>query len=754
MSLTVCLAPANTLAYPNGGGHLWVYLHWALALKALGCRVIWLEGIDVDDSDTSPAGRRRRRGGRAVDCVATLKTRLEPYGLADTLALYAMNGAAVPEDVAQGSLDLDAAAGADLLLNLWHSAPAPVVQRFRRSAFVDTDPGLLQIWMTTGAVDLAPHDIYFTIGETVGQPGAPFPDGGRAWLYTPPPIFLPEWPALPPSGPGRYTTVAHWWGGTFEYNGTTFCNEKRVSFLEYLDLPTRTPVPLELAVCLAEHYDEYRQLMEPKGWTLREAWDVSATPEAYRAYVQQSRGEFSCAKPAYVALQTAWVSDRTLCYLASGKPAVVQHTGPSRWLPNGEGLFRFRNMDDAVGALAAVEADYDRHCRAARALVEEHCDARRVVERVLERALHVGARVARARTVVDLQTGLRSALEQSGESGAAELSEALRDMLDGVDAAHGKLGLTRLKARVYRLEIGDGPWRSVVLKRLDPMVAARTRLVAERWLPALGLADRCARLLGTAAGRRGDGVWHVYEDLGDATLAAHPTPGRVAATVDLVAELHTRAARHPVLPDVRRHAANLGMEYFTANVRDAIAALEALAAAGMEPPQEHGAVAARLLERLYRLRDDGSRRARVFDDAAGPDTLLHGDLWPINVFVATRAACSGARLVDWDRLGVGPFSYDLSTLLFRLPPDQRPAILGRYRRAVGRAGWRLAPTPELQVLFDTAERARYANRIIWPALALVRERAAWGFPELAEVERWFRALDRSHKLGAYDLAPC
>src|SRR5207249_1600029 len=79
MSLTVCLAPANTVAYPNGGGHLWVYLNWALALKALGCRVIWLEGIDVDDSDTSPAGRRRRRGGRAVDCVATLKTRLEPY---------------------------------------------------------------------------------------------------------------------------------------------------------------------------------------------------------------------------------------------------------------------------------------------------------------------------------------------------------------------------------------------------------------------------------------------------------------------------------------------------------------------------------------------------------------------------------------------------------------------------------------------------------------------------------------------------
>src|SRR5256885_9103092 len=80
MSLTVCLAPANTVAYPNGGGPLWVYLHWALALKALGCRVIWLEGIDVDDRDTSPAGRRRRRRGPAVDRLPTLQTRPGPHG--------------------------------------------------------------------------------------------------------------------------------------------------------------------------------------------------------------------------------------------------------------------------------------------------------------------------------------------------------------------------------------------------------------------------------------------------------------------------------------------------------------------------------------------------------------------------------------------------------------------------------------------------------------------------------------------------
>jgi len=91
---------------------------------------------------------------------------------------------------------------------------------------------------------------------------------------------------------------------------------------------------------------------------------------------------------------------------------------------------------------------------------------------------------------------------------------------------------------------------------------------------------------------------------------------------------------------------------------------------------------------------------------------------------------------------VGPFSYDLSTFLFRFPPAERPWVLEYYRKAVTRAGWRLAPARELQLLFDTAERARYANRLIWPALALLQERADWGFPELAEVERWFRELDR------------
>jgi Ser/Thr protein kinase RdoA (MazF antagonist) len=338
---------------------------------------------------------------------------------------------------------------------------------------------------------------------------------------------------------------------------------------------------------------------------------------------------------------------------------------------------------------------------------------------------------------------LRSALEEHGEAPSAELYDLLWDLLGGSNPTGPMIGLRMLKSRVFRLEIETGaPYRSVVLKRLEPATAQRNRLLAERWLPALGLGDRCAGLLGSAADR-GEWIWQVYEDLGGETLAAGLDQERVRATVDLIAELHTRAAHHAVLPDVRKYGRSLGLPYFTENIGDALAALEALAGSGIEIPREYEGLTDRLLDRLGALLADAPRRARVFEEAAGPDTLLHGDLWTINVFVSATAGTLRARLVDWDRSGVGPFSYDLSTFLFRFPPGERPWIVQCYRDAVARKGWDLASSEELEVLFDTAERARYANRVIWPAQALVKERAAWGFPELAEVEQWFRNLDSS-----------
>ena len=117
--------------------------------------------------------------------------------------------------------------------------------------------------------------------------------------------------------------------------------------------------------------------MLEKGWRVRDAASISSTPWDYQEYIQHSRGEFSCVKPSCIKLQNAWMSDRTICYLASGKPAVMQYTGPSRFLPDAAGLFRFRDLEEAARGLETVAADYDRQGRLARTLVEDHFDARR-----------------------------------------------------------------------------------------------------------------------------------------------------------------------------------------------------------------------------------------------------------------------------------------------------------------------------------------------------------------------------------------
>jgi len=128
-------------------------------------------------------------------------------------------------------------------------------------------------------------------------------------------------------------------------------------------------------------------LLWDQGWRVRDSVAVASTPWDYQRYIQDSRGEFSCAKAHCIRLQNAWVSDRTLCYLATAKPAIVQYTGPSRILPHCEGLFRFKDPGEAAAHVRTALNDYERHCRSARALAEEHFDAKNVLRSVLERAL-------------------------------------------------------------------------------------------------------------------------------------------------------------------------------------------------------------------------------------------------------------------------------------------------------------------------------------------------------------------------------
>jgi hypothetical protein len=381
---TVVLSPCNVANFPEGGGHCWVYLQYAQGLRRLGCDVYWLERFD-------------RSGNPDWDArtLATFFERMGRYGLAGKTILYTCRGEpdeyiGVPRAEAEAVVRR-----ADLLLNFHYGIDSGLLSRFRRTALVDIDPGLLQFWISTGQLRVGRHDLYFTIGETVGTPAARFPDCGRAWRHIRPPVCLDWWPYAHDPGCAAFTTISSWWGAgkageeSWVTDGKDVCydNNKRIAFLAFVDLPRRTSQDLELALYLGEGDDADRKLLESHGWRVRHSREVAGSPEAYQAYVRSSRGEFSCAKPSCLKFQNAWVSDRTLCYLASGKPAVVQDTGPSSFLPSGEGLFRFSTPGEAAGALAAVNADYGRHCRAARAIAEAYFDAGPVLERLLNLAL-------------------------------------------------------------------------------------------------------------------------------------------------------------------------------------------------------------------------------------------------------------------------------------------------------------------------------------------------------------------------------
>lgn len=400
--ITAVVSVYKVANFPDGGGHFWVYMQYAQGLRRMGCDVYWLEQINLPgDSD---AGRR---------LLSTFYERMKRFGFEGKTLLYAVDRRR--RDAGSfhfiGCSWRDAAAvlrRADLLLNFHYAIDGRLLACARRTALVDIDPGLLQFWIGGGQLAVPPHDRYLTTGETVGTPAARFPDCGLPWIHIRPPVCLDLWPFYYNPRSEAFTTVSSWASTDYlkvSEGGETVLREntKRVAFLEFADLPRHTSRPLELALYLVD--DEAgrdgaggdleqagkdaadRACLERHGWRIRRSREVAGDPDTYRGYIQRSRGEFSCVKPSCVAFQNAWVSDRSLCYLASGKPVVVQHTGPSAYLPDGEGMFRFRSRDEAVAALERIERDYERQCRAARAIAERYFDSQRTLETVLDASL-------------------------------------------------------------------------------------------------------------------------------------------------------------------------------------------------------------------------------------------------------------------------------------------------------------------------------------------------------------------------------
>jgi len=370
--------------YPVGGV-AWDYGQYALGLERLGFEVYYLEDTGLDSYQ--PEARIYGPDyGYGLAFLQQSLAALSP-GLVERWHVRTPGGAThgLPQKDFR-----DVVAEAEVLLNV--SGSALMRDEYlpcRNKVLIDTDPGLTQLrnfprwdarpnWM--GTHGYRAHDHFFTYAELIGTAQCALPTLGLPWQPTRPPVVLDLWQPKPPEQ--RWTTVMSWRGlpEPIEYQGQRY-GGKELEFEKIEALPQQTSAALEVAVGGSAPIGHWRAL----GWSVIDSLSVSATMEDYRAYIERSRGEFSVAKNTYVAMHCGWFSCRTACYLAAGRPAVIQDTGFSRLFPCGAGVVAFSTLEGAAAGLEKIEADYPRHRNEARAFAEAHFACERVLGDLLTR---------------------------------------------------------------------------------------------------------------------------------------------------------------------------------------------------------------------------------------------------------------------------------------------------------------------------------------------------------------------------------
>jgi hypothetical protein len=275
----------------------------------------------------------------------------------------------------------------DLLINIsGHLPPGSPLMRVPRRAYIDVDPGFTQIWAHQADLGLDRHNLFFTVGQNVGRPEFKIPTLGIEWVPTLPPVNLDAWPAVIDEKYQRFSTVADWRGSQNAIFEEEYYGTKRDEFVRFLSVPVKANQRVELALCMGQHDFEDLGLLDGHNWRIRDPFLYVGDPKSYREFIQNSKAEFSVAKRGYVKSNSGWISDRTACYLASGKPALVQSTGFEWRLPAGKGLVTFRTVDEAVAGIESIKKDYISHCHAARRIAEDHFNSDIVLGSILDRA--------------------------------------------------------------------------------------------------------------------------------------------------------------------------------------------------------------------------------------------------------------------------------------------------------------------------------------------------------------------------------
>jgi hypothetical protein len=354
---------------PGQGGASWAVLQYLLGLRKLGHEVVFVEPV--------AGGRSNTRSVEYFEAV------VERFGLAGSAALL---DPATGETIGVGRDALARfATRADLLLNISGTlAEDHLTEAVPVRAFVDLDPAFTQLWSETG-IDMGfdRHNRFVTIGGRIGSDGCDVPTCGRDWVTTLQPVLLESWPYAESVEHDALTTVGHWRAyGSIEHEGVHY-GQKAHSLRPLLALPGRSRARFELA--LGIHPDEQPDLvaMREHGWVLVDPKIAAASPDTYADFVRGSWAEFALAKSGYATSACGWFSDRSICYLASGRPVLALDTGFSPDVPSGEGLLAFSSLDEAAGGVEELRTHYGRHRRAARELAEDLFESDLVLTRLL-----------------------------------------------------------------------------------------------------------------------------------------------------------------------------------------------------------------------------------------------------------------------------------------------------------------------------------------------------------------------------------
>ena len=707
---------------PFHGGASWAVLQYVLGLRRMGHRVLLVEPVDGE------AGGGPEVPLSSTSSAAYFDEVIQRFALQDSAALL-RRGTRETVGVPYSEL-LQFCDGADLLLNLSGLLREDeLLQGIQRRTYLDLDPAFTQLWHEVEGIDMGfdGHDRFVTVGLSVGRAGCPVPTCGITWLPTLPPVVLDEWPASEDVRIPSFTTVANWRGyGSVEHEGVHY-GQKAHALRELFPLPERSRASFTLALAIDAGEDEDLAALQTHGWSLVDPGEAARNPDRYAAFVRHSLAEFGVAKTGYTRSRCGWFSDRSACYLASGRPVLAQETGFETRLPVGEGLLSFGTLDDAVAAADRIQSDPDRHARAARELAEAWFDSRRVLTRLLD--LVGGSELVGAADV----RGPQADFGAPGRSGVED--KALAKALQGTPTPRSAAG-----RRVTRLVRRSSPYASSFpLEEVDASLDDGSRIQAilkDVSIGAQSSGSRAARspfthvplrevevyrlLLGpcgigpevlATGGGEGE-AWLLLERVSGRPLFQEGDFSMWIAVARWLARFHRRFVDSTGPAEAHLLPYDAGF-------------LRACASRARKVVEADEGIPSSVRRRFDLI---WSRHDTMVDRlTSGPPTLVHGDFYPSNILVARAGAEAkktvDVRPVDWELCGRGSGLLDLAALIAGDWPEER-----RLELALAYGGAVPPPSP-----WPPGSRSDFLESLHWARLHLALQwigaRGDWRPPE-------------------------